>query len=591
MDLSNGRFGAGLDLVKDGNEVQKKEESTAEELPQEAASTVAAALVDGFEETPASTAELMARISELVDQLQKPEGFANFGPTSISGAHDEDDEQNAEADSGDAKEDSGSDSGGASSPVPKKKQAPKKDGSGNVHKKQDGATAKKEAVDPNALRAHWDWDRTEAVLKRCLVTNPRGVLPVTEKGKDSAKITDVFDAQMAVQWVRRMESLRGNTEPLPMRGPFSGKLPTYKRLQENPMRLTALPLHCDLRMSPDEKEKMDHRPYRVGNPAPDLQSQDALNVWNSRSIHLKQFEVISLQLERLAAIQTMAVSELAAAMKKKADESSPEVKAAFEEMAPRLHDLRCLNDFMLNRTELFAYATYKASKCIYMEALGIPKAEWAAYVVRKWGAGELFDGKDAQTVKQRQIGMGVSGRDAPVGQATGRRPPLLQAPLVPEVYPENMPVGGGGYNQHMGRGPMPVPYMHPGHHGPMPMHPHPQGPRMGGMPPTQHYNFHQMQPDPRMSWNGNVTGMNSSFFSRPRFQPQQPPQNQYHLLQRPQGGIPGGMRSATNPRLGAGASNVPQKRAQEQKKEQSADELVNQLESILDQLKKKGKVK
>ena len=88
----------------------------------------------------------MARISELVDQLQKPEGFANFGPTSISGAHDEDDEQNvdAEPDSGDAKEDSGSDSGGGSSPGPKKKQAPKKDGSGNVHKKQDGATAKKE---------------------------------------------------------------------------------------------------------------------------------------------------------------------------------------------------------------------------------------------------------------------------------------------------------------------------------------------------------------------------------------------------------------------------------------------------------------
>jgi hypothetical protein len=77
---------------------------------------------------------------------------------------------------------------------------------------------------------------------------------------------------------------------------------------------------------------------------------------------------------------------------------------------------------------LLAYSTFKASKCIYMEAAGVPKDEWAQLVSRRWGATELFDAKDATHLRQR----GYKGR-------------------VSEIEPHLRPAPGGGGHR---RGPL-----------------------------------------------------------------------------------------------------------------------------------------
>jgi hypothetical protein len=93
----------------------------------------------------------------------------------------------------------------------------------------------------------------------------------------------VFDAQMAVQWVRRMEQLPQGKGPLPMRGPFLGKLPAYKRLQDNPLRMVQLPEGCSLRMTPDQKDQDDVRPYRLGSVPAEVYDDRAFDVSTSSS--------------------------------------------------------------------------------------------------------------------------------------------------------------------------------------------------------------------------------------------------------------------------------------------------------------------
>jgi hypothetical protein len=74
----------------------------------------------------------------------------------------------------------------------------------------------------------------------------------------------------------------------------------------------------------------------------------AAKAWHGRSVYLKQFEVLSLQLERLAAIQTMVVTDLMTSMKQKLNCSSAEVRALFADVTPRLNDLQCLNDIFVS---------------------------------------------------------------------------------------------------------------------------------------------------------------------------------------------------------------------------------------------------
>jgi hypothetical protein len=82
---------------------------------------------------------------------------------------------------------------------------------------------------------------------------------------------------MAVQWIRRMECAPG-LDPLPMRGPFEGKLPTYKRLSRNPLKLAGLPQACDVFLDPNEPDWTATRPYGLGKPPREIYNPEAIQV-------------------------------------------------------------------------------------------------------------------------------------------------------------------------------------------------------------------------------------------------------------------------------------------------------------------------
>ncbi len=154
---------------------------------------------------------------------------------------------------------------------------------------------------------------------------------------------------------------------------------------------------------------------------------------------LQQFEALSIQFERIIAIQTMMINELLTFIKEKCNpprggepaarpdvkEGEPvpsgsgsvqpgptpsgqvsfEVRAALGEVNDRVLQMRNLNDLALNRAGLFAYSTFKASKCIYLEAAGVPSEAWGPIVQRKWKAGELFDGKEMTLISPQHAQM------------------------------------------------------------------------------------------------------------------------------------------------------------------------------------------
>jgi hypothetical protein len=60
----------------------------------------------------------------------------------------------------------------------------------------------------------------------------------------------------------------------------------------------------------------------------------------------------------------------------------------------RLSDLRDMSDLAVNRSALFAYLTYKASKGVYLRAADIPWERWGPLMLRKWNDTELFAPKD-----------------------------------------------------------------------------------------------------------------------------------------------------------------------------------------------------
>jgi hypothetical protein len=81
-----------------------------------------------------------------------------------------------------------------------------------------------------------------------------------------------------------------------------------------------------------------------------LLSLATLKAWRNRSGQLKFFETLSLQLERLAALQTTVLSDLTTAMEDKLRSGTAEMRALFSDVTSRLSDLQSINDLWVRNT-------------------------------------------------------------------------------------------------------------------------------------------------------------------------------------------------------------------------------------------------
>ncbi|CAG0916753.1 unnamed protein product [Notodromas monacha] len=238
---------------------------------------------------------------------------------------------------------------------------------------------------PGARRKWWNWACTEGLLTRCHKAGIKGTKSVWVNRQQSVALDVFYDFNIASEWIRRND---GTGLPLSMmRGPNPDKAPKSVLLDEDPLQVTRMPKDSDVKLSPHGAKPNPHLEF--GNPPPQLQDLLAFEAWAERSPDLKAFESLSLQMESLVSIQAMAVAELLKHTQEVGKKSS-EIGKALSGISRRIHEVQTLNDLMVNRVEVNAYSIYKASKCLYLEAAGVPVRDWGMFLNRKWQTRDLF---------------------------------------------------------------------------------------------------------------------------------------------------------------------------------------------------------